>query len=570
MNNSSVKSEGSWILGLGGSDHDFSAALARGFDIRVAIEQERLSRAKHGLSVWYRNPVQQCVDYCLQDSGVAMDDIESIVACDTIPALVRAGLADRQVRLFPHHLCHAASAYLMLPVGARAAILVYDGYGSSLGSTPGDTLRHTRETFSFFEFSRTGYRHLGSTKGMAYSEGDDFPKAVTNSIGMLYELGTALLGYDPMDSGKTMGLSPYGAPRHVRTIEEFIQYGSSTQDCFRCDLTAPALQEALIGILNKGRGRFSAKADLAASLQAVVNKTLRHCITLFEPLAADYICVTGGCGLNTVANASLAENTPRDTPIAIPPHCGDAGLGFGAIWLEHFRRHGTAPAMTFRSSSPTPTLSRPGRLYSKRERDAAAQQFYPRLSLDCSVTSAHQLARKVASGSIVGLFNGRSEIGPRALGGRSIIADPRAALTREKINRSLKGREPFRPLAPIVLGSRYAEYFIDDRQRDPFMLKIARVTERCKLEAPAIVHVDGTARVQVVDEDGDPLLVELLRAFEQITGVPVLINTSFNRRGEPIVETPDDAIDAFLGMGLDGLYLDGDFYVAARPISPSS
>ena len=131
---------------------------------------------------------------------------------------------------------------------------------------------------------------------------------------------------------------------------------------------------------------------------------------------------------------------------------------------------------------------------------------------------------------------------------------------REKINRVIKGREPFRPLAPIVLRSRYDDYFFDARQADPFMLKVARARERCLREAPAVVHIDGTARVQVVTEDGDPFLIELLRAFDEETGTAVLLNTSFNRRGEPIVESPLDAVDAFLGMGLDGLYLEGKFY----------
>jgi len=133
-------------------------------------------------------------------------------------------------------------------------------------------------------------------------------------------------------------------------------------------------------------------------------------------------------------------------------------------------------------------------------------------------------------------------------------------MTREKINRLIKKREPFRPLAPMVLRSNYDNYFLDRRYADPFMLKVSRVTDRCLREAPAVVHVDGTARVQVIDDDGDPFLVELLNVYRQETGVGVLLNTSFNRRDEPIVESPSDAIDAFLGMSLDGLYLNGSFF----------
>src|SRR5688572_4478815 len=193
---------------------------------------------------------------------------------------------------------------------------------------------------------------------------------------------------------------------------------------------------------------------------------------------------------------------------------------------------------------------------------------YPQLVQDASVQCGSDLARVLAQGAIVGVLNGPSEIGPRALGGRSIFADPRDAMTRERLNRRIKHREPFRPLAPMVLRSRYSDYFLDDRCADPFMLKVARARERCNRDAPAVVHVDGTARVQVVPDDGDAFLVELLRAFEASTGVGVVINTSFNRRGEPIVESPADAVDAFLGMELDGLYMDGAFYRRSEPFSP--
>ena len=201
-------------------------------------------------------------------------------------------------------------------------------------------------------------------------------------------------------------------------------------------------------------------------------------------------------------------------------------------------------------------------MYTTAECHDAVRDHYPLLALDASIENAEQLAREIACGSIVGLFNGPSEIGPRALGGRSILADPRAALIREKLNRQVKHREPFRPLAPMILFERFAEYFDDARQSDPFMLKVARATDRCKREAPAVVHIDGTARIQVVDMNGDPFLRRLLDAFAKETGLPLILNTSFNRRGEPIVETPDDAIDAFLAMKLDGLYLDGSFYRA--------
>jgi carbamoyltransferase len=175
--------------------------------------------------------------------------------------------------------------------------------------------------------------------------------------------------------------------------------------------------------------------------------------------------------------------------------------------------------------------------------------------------SAGQLAERITAGDIVGVFNGASEFGPRALGGRSVLADPRDALVRERINRQIKHREPFRPLAPMILAKHFDEYFWPAAAKDNFMLTVAQANDLCVQRAPAVVHIDGGARVQVVDEDGDPFLVALLERFHELTGVPIVLNTSFNRRGEPIVETPTEAFEAFIAMGLDGLYADGAYYV---------
>jgi carbamoyltransferase len=558
-----------WILGLGGSDHDFSAALMLDRDIRVAIEQERLTRRKHGLTFWYESPLRQAIEYCLAAEGISMADVGRIVSSDLLPTRVRHDFRELGLREFPHHLCHAASAYMMLPPGSKAGVLVYDGYGSIRGPADGDPLRNLRETFSFFIFGPDGYECVGRTVGLGYVEQDDFPTGVTNSIGMLYELVTAVLGYDIMDSGKTMGLSSHGAPRYLEALERFVAYGDDASDCFRCATDDRALEATLERILLSGRNSFGVKADLAASLQALMNKTLLHCERFFRGHDIKYLCLAGGCALNMVANSFLVEHSELGVPVVIPPHCDDAGLAFGALWLEQFAKRGAPPELTFRGRSVSPALSRPGRAYTREECRAAVQEFYPRLALDAAVASARELAHVIATGAVVGVLNGGAEVGPRALGGRSILADPRSAMTREKINRLIKGREPFRPLAPIVLRSQYDEYFLDGRMADPFMLKVARARERCLREAPAVVHVDGTARVQVVTEDGDSFLIELLGAFGEETGTAILLNTSFNRRGEPIVESPLDAVDAFLGMGLDGLYLDGEFYRPAGMTNPS-
>jgi carbamoyltransferase len=552
-----------WRLGLGGSDHDFSAALACGTDIRVAIEQERITRVKNGATVWYKEPMAPAVDYCLSAEERSIDDVAVVAASDTIPARTRATFADKDLRLFSHHQCHAASAYMMMPSGSKAAIIVYDGYGSIIEANTGPG-RARRETISFHLFSDKGPECLGTTSGLSYREQDDFPIAISNSVGMLYEIATMVLGYGSTDSGKTMGLAAHGKPQHTQRLLSFVTLGESLSDCFRCPTDGGEVAACMEHILHNGAGSFATRADLASSVQNVVETVLLHCAALMGPRDVDYIGISGGCGLNTVANSKLVEGLQPTVPIVIPPHCGDAGLGLGALWLCAWQDGGRLPDMTFRGSSLARGLSRPGRCYSEDSVRSAVDDFYPRLSFDPSINSPDSVASLIASGSIIGLFNGRSEIGPRALGGRSILADPRAIAVRERLNRRIKNREPFRPLGPVILADSYDEYFFDRWNADPFMLKVSRVRERCCREAPAAVHIDGTARVQSLHPDYDPFLASVLDAFRKQTGVPMLLNTSFNRRGEPIVETPTDAIDAFLGMGLDGLLLEGRYYRAAE------
>lgn len=549
-----------WVMGLGGSDHDGSAALMHDGDIRVAIEEERLTRRKHGMSNFYHNPVQRSIDYCLQSCEISIEDVE-LVSSDLLSGRARFEYRARSLKLYPHHLCHAAAAYMMCPVGSRAAVVVYDGAGSIQGRTDDHPPRNRRETFTFFIFSGDSIECLGQTLGSGVWEHDDFPSSLNDSVGFLYEFISGLLGFDVMDSGKTMGLAAYGVPRYLPILERYVTYGGAPNDCFRCELDSPDLRDTLEGILRSDRGSFQVKADLAASAQAVVDKTIVHVSKFFKPHQVDLLCVSGGCALNTVANSHLVETSDLGVPVVIPPHAGDSGLALGALWLWARERGRQA---TFRGGEISPGIARPGRIYTAVECREAARDRYPHLALDASITTPEHLAGEIMRGSIVGLFNGPSEIGPRALGGRSILADPRSVLIRERLNREIKHREPFRPFAPMILAERFTDFFVDVRQADAFMLKVAVANDRCQREAPAVVHVDGTARVQVVAANGDPFLRRMLAHYETLSGLPLVLNTSFNRRGEPIIETPGDAIDAFLGMRLDGLYLDGSFY---RPVT---
>jgi len=374
-----------WTLGLGGSDHDFSAALMRDCDIRVAIEQERVSRRKHGLALWYESPYAESIDYCLNAEGISMSDIDLVVANDLIPARALSDLKAYEPREFPHHLCHAASAYVMLPARSRAGVLVYDGYGSTKGMVESDPHRNWRETFSFYVFHPNGYECIGQTLGAGFVERDEFPIGVTNSIGMLYELVTAVLGYDLLDAGKTMGLSSHGVPRYLDVLERFAVCQEDISNCFNCATDDPQLMVELERILFDGRGGFEVKADLAASIQALINKTLLHCEQFFHGHQIDYLCIAGGCALNAVANSFLVEHSRLDVPIVIPPYCDDAGLAFGAFWLDRWERSRSCPCLTFRGSHPARGLSRPGRDYANEECRSAVQAFYPKLSIDSAV-----------------------------------------------------------------------------------------------------------------------------------------------------------------------------------------
>ena len=550
-----------WVIGIGGSSHDFSVALMRGLDVKVAIESERLSRIKYGSALWYEDPVGAAIGYCTETAGITRSDIAVAVTGDLIPYRARAFCSDLPMVIYGHHLCHAASAYMMVPPDVKTAIFVYDGFGSTIDTTHtgGMPVSH-RETFSFYQATAAKLETLGTTLGEGFAEHTNFSNGSTNSIGYLYELVTTMLGFHFMDSGKTMGLAGWGTPQLLDALHGYTKLGATFDDCFRFDPFQGFVTDAQ-RFLQSGSASFQARADLAASIQELLTETLLHCYGLIEDLDFSVLLLSGGCALNTVANGALARRLPADRSLLIPPHASDSGQALGALWL-YARDRETGPfELTFNGSPMNPSISRPGRKYSRNAVLSAANGVYPQVACVNTEMPAGQLAEKISGGDIVGVFNGASEFGPRALGGRSVLADPRDALVRERINRQIKHREPFRPLAPMILARYFDEYFWPATAKDYFMLTVAQANEQCLQRAPAVVHIDGGARVQVIDDDGDPFLVALLERFHELTGVPIVLNTSFNRRGEPIVETPKEAFEAFIAMGLDGLYADGAYYV---------
>lgn len=544
-----------WVLGFGGSDHDFSAALLRGTDIAVAVEAERLTRVKYGIPAWYQDPLRICADHCVEAAGITARDVARAVSSDFLP---HRTLDDWSMQTYGHHECHAASAVMLLPPASRARVLVYDGAGS-LCPTDGAGVRSRYETFSFYEFADGELTRLGGTHGERYVEHLHPLDGGTRSAGQLYELVTCMLGFEREEAGKTMGLAAWGQPRFVEELMQHVRLGDELDDVLVFDPFDQLLHSRLAHHLSAHRHSFSVRADLAASVQELFTLVLRRCYDLVADSDFEVFALAGGCALNTVANGALAKEMPPGRRLLVPPHAGDAGIALGSLWLDQRSRSDEPFELTIRGEPLMPAIARPGRSYGKARIRRAAAANLDEAAEDPAVDGPEALGRVLAEGAVVGLLNGGSEIGPRALGGRSVLADPRSAAAKERINRRIKHREPFRPLAPIVLAQHFDEYFGPPGAADPFMLVVATATPECRRVAPAVVHVDGTSRVQVVRPDGDPFLLRLLSAFRAETGVPMLLNTSFNRRGEPIVETPEDAVAAYLEMGLDGLWMDGVF-----------
>jgi len=550
-----------WVMGFGGSDHDYSAALMHGTDIQIAIEAERVTRVKYGKPAWFEDPLAPCAAHCLEVAGVAREEVTRTVSSDFLPQRT----IDRwSIKTHNHHRCHAASAVMLLPPDVRACVLVYDGAGSTTTAPSGAGASADYETFSFYEYVDGQLTLLGSTSGERYHEPLNLVEGGTNSMGQLYELVTMLIGFDQLEAGKTMGLAGWGSPRLADDLMRHIRFGEDLEQVFSFDPYSDEVQALLREHLERHGHSFSAKADMAASVQEILTRCLLHCYGLVAEREFEVFALAGGCALNTVANGVLAKRLGEGRRLLVPAHAGDAGIALGSLWLDAVSRSDEPVELTLRGRPLMPALARPGRTYPAERIRRSAAAALSRSAEDPTVTGPESLARVLSAGALVGVFNGSSEIGPRALGGRSLLADPREARMKERINRTVKHREPFRPLAPIVLEERYDEYFAPRAAANPFMLVVADASERCRREAPAVVHVDGSARVQLLPEASDEFLERLLREFHALTGVGVLLNTSFNRRGEPIVETPEEAVSAFLEMGLDGLWMDGTYVYALR------
>jgi carbamoyltransferase len=502
---------------------------------------------------------EQAIRFCLQTAGMSADDVD-VIAYSYDPALAppfdgadptaaeweglrtlfvqRAprflatlGLDPAKVRFVPHHVAHAASAHLASGYGT-SAVLVADGRGERASSLLGR------------------YDAAGRLETLA-------TQALPHSLGLLYEELTAHLGFRrSSDEYKVMAMASYGTPRWAETIAAGVHAtgdGGFVTEPVDFAAYAPALPTG-------GDGWTDAHADLAASIQRVVEDVLLDLARwLHDRTGERHLTMAGGVALNCVANARLLREGPFDH-VWVQPAAGDSGTALGAA-LQVAADAGDDVAGA--GGMATAAL---GRGWDDDELAAwldGAGVVYERPD-DVAVAVAETLA----ADGIVAWFQGRSEFGPRALGHRSLLADPRRIENLERLN-DVKGREQFRPVAPMVLEE-HAQAIFTGRHPSPHMLFVHEVDAAWKPRIPAVVHVDGTARVQTVDAAQEPLVARMLEAFHERTGVPVVVNTSLNTAGRPMVDDPRDALECFGSAPVDLLAI-GPFVVRRdRPLRPAA
>ena len=574
----------SYILGINAYDHDVSACLLRDGAIAFAIAKERINRHKHATGFY-----QEVVDYCLRAEGIALDDVELVVRnCYVLPVgemekrLTYQDVPEvlppkdrKQAAASPlyrsrsnkvvdvsHHLAHAYSAFAVCPF-SEGALMVVDGVGNYASDVEEahriDNLNPlARESESYYRFEGSKLEPLKKvwlepTIGFL---ADEFFNM--NGLGAVYSRVSSYIFADWNKCGEVMGLAPYGSPDRIKPLVEF-RNGALNVPEWNEDFNQPYLPDDDAKWENDpGMQHWK---DLAWRVQDDAERVLiERAIWLRETTGAKNLCISGGVALNCVANGKIVREAGYDN-VWIQPAAGDDGIAIGCAYYGHL-------AIQNKPRSFVMEHAYLGAPYRDEEAEAAAKRWLVR-SRTCKSPEANicaETAKVLAEEKVVGWFQGGSEFGPRALGNRSILADPRKAEMKDLLNARVKHRQAFRPFAPIVLAERAREVFEGDED-SPFMLLAKRVRPEWKDKVAAIVHVDGTARVQTVRREHNERLYLLLEEFEKITGVPVLLNTSFNIRGEPIVETPADAMKCFLSTGIDYLAMH-DLLIAKRPYYP--
>ncbi|POR45805.1 beta-1,4-N-acetylglucosamine oligosaccharide 6-O-carbamoyltransferase NodU [Paraburkholderia eburnea] len=590
-----------YTLGINAVYHDSAAALLQDGVVIAAAEDERFTHVKHAkrpvpFSTW-QLPFD-AIDACLAQANITLADIDHVAysydpalfpAMPTQPgATIALPFDPTQVRAQPgpqnhengspwdplflsyivnakaqlldgaphhlrrrfagvdrergfewhfveHHLAHEASAFLASPFD-NCAVLTMDGRGEGV-------------TTSLGAFRDGVYKRITQVE-------------LPHSLGLLYEAVTGWLGFlHSSDEYKVMALASFGEPRYLDAFREIVHYRGDGH----YTVAEPRLVERFGAPRERGGPLEQRHYDIAASLQRVLEETvLEMARWLHARTGLRHLCMAGGVALNCVMNAFVRDHGPFDD-VWVQPAAGDAGTALGAaLWTDYRLRTEAARAA---GETRAERHWRMDHAYlGPAFDDDAIESFlrwsktpYRRLN-----DIAEEAAQLLADGQVIGWFQGRTEFGPRALGARSILASPVDPGMQAKLN-EIKDREDFRPVAPVVLEERASEWFVDAR-RAPFMLFIFDVRPEKAARIPAVRHVDGTARVQTVNRAQHALYYDLIAAFERRTDVPVLVNTSFNTRGEPMVNSPRDALESFWTSPLDALVI-GPFLVSKTPAS---
>jgi carbamoyltransferase len=541
------------VLGINAVFHDPAAAIVVDGHTVAAAEEERFSRRKHGkacvpFSTW--ELPEQAIAWCLERAGLAPGDLDAIGYSydpalapepDDITAdeweglrtlyvqraprfLGTLGLDPEKVRFVAHHVAHAASAHLAAP-WPSSAVLVVDGRGERASHLAG----HGRAD--------------GTLEVLA-------AQRLPHSLGLLYEELTEHLGFRrSSDEYKVMAMASYGAPRFLDAFRDLVR--ADGEGGFA---VADVDWETFAPRIRGGEEWAAVHADLARAGQARLGEVLLD-LARWLHLRTGEPCLTmaGGVALNCVANSRIWREGPFDA-VWVQPASGDSGTALGAA-LRVARDLGDRVLPMAGADL--------GRSWEEDELESWLQTA--RVAYERPPNVAEAVAEALADDGVVAWFQGASEYGPRALGRRSLLADPRNPANVERLN-DVKGREQFRPVAPMVLDERAAELF-DGPLPSPYMLFTHRVRDGWRERIPAVVHVDGTARIQTVSATREPLMASVLQAFERRTGVPVVVNTSLNTAGRPMVDDPRDALECFGSAPVDVLAI-GPFVVRRPAIEP--
>ncbi|MDQ3016594.1 MAG: carbamoyltransferase [Bacteroidota bacterium] len=569
-----------YILGINAYHADSSAALLRDGQLIAATEEERFTRVKH----WAGFP-GQAIQFCLNEAGIRITDVDHIaIGRDRNAKLFKklwyvvknpsaginnfrsrwenatkvSSLESEFVKLFPganasvikskicqieHHRAHLASAFYASPF-TESALLSIDGSG---------------------DFSTTMLGH-GIGNNMNILDSVDFP----HSIGLFYTALTQYLGFPHYgDEYKIMGLAPYGKPTYVEAIRklviplpnglfrldldyfditksEIITYGQDHKPVVARLFSAKI--ETLLGPARKGTDELlQSHKDMAASIQQVTEEIITHILNgLQKRTGLDNICVAGGVAQNSVMNGKITRLTSFKN-VYIPSAGHDAGISMGAALFQYYQ------VLKLKRSNPI-WSAYTGAHFSNEQIESILDSRKLQYTRYADDELYQRVADCLINGGVVGWFTGKAEFGPRALGGRSILADPRREDAKDLLNQKIKRRESFRPFAPSILEDYVGEYF-EITDRVPFMEKVFPIRPEKRSQIPAVTHVDGSGRLQSVNKDLSPRYYHLINTFRQKTGVPILLNTSFNEN-EPIVNNPDQAIDCYLRTSMDMLVLE--------------